>query len=113
MTGDPETGGTQATEVRQILDRFKEQDWDRHTANSYESVEQFAETVVEEGTFTPDVSFTAELDLTPKERITGRREQDMTAMVILGLMLGSALERDVPEGSETEEAWREGEVELP
>lgn len=102
-----------ATEVRAILDRFEEQDWNRHTANSYETVEQFAERVVEEGTFTPDAKFTADLDLTLTERVTGRREQDMTAMVILGMMLGSALERDIPADSEEEEAWKAGEVELP
>lgn len=102
-----------ASEVRKILDRFEEQDWNRHTANSYESVEQFAETVVGEGTFTPDVTFTADLDLTLEERLTGRREQDMTAMLILGMMLGSALERDIPKDSEEEEAWRNGKVKLP
>ena len=30
-----------------------------------------------------------------------------------GLMLGSALERDIPKDSEIEDAWRENEVELP
>ena len=102
-----------ATEVRKILDRFEEQDWNRHTANSYETVEEFAEVVVEEGTFTPDVSITADLDLSLKERLTGRREQQLTSMVILGMMLGSALERDIPTDSEEEEIWRNGDARLP
>lgn len=103
----------QATEVRKILDRFEEQDWNRHTANSYETVEEFAERVVEDGTVTPDVKITADLDLTLKERLTGRREQKLTSMVILGLMLGTALERDIPMDSPEEIAWRNGDAELP
>lgn len=109
----PAEGGAQESEVREILDRFEEQNWSRHTASSYETVEQFAREVVEEGTFTPDVKITAELSLTPTERITGRRRQDVTAMVMMGMVLGAALERDVPKGSPEEEVWRKGEFELP
>jgi len=104
---------TEATDVREILDRFEEQNWNRHTPQAYESVEQLMEQVVEEGTFAPDVTLDAELSLTLRERITGTRQQDMTAMLLMGLILGSALERDVPMDSDEEEQWRAGEFSLP
>jgi len=101
-----------ATEVRKILDRAHNQGFD-HTDNVPETVEAFAKEVVENGTFTPDCNVTADVPLTLKERLTGQREQDVTAMLIFGMMLGSALERDVPMDSSLEDAWREGEFEIP
>lgn len=102
-----------ATSVRKQLDQFEEQNWNRHTPQAYESVEQLMEQVVEGGTFTPDVTLDAELSLTLRERITGTRQQDMTAMLLMGLMLGAALERDVPMNQDEEDAWREGKFVLP
>jgi hypothetical protein len=37
----------------------------------------------------------------------------VTAMVALGMMLGAALERDVPAGSDVEPRWKDGEFTLP
>lgn len=105
---------TEATEVREVLDRFEEQDWGRHTDNAYETIEAFTEAVVEDGTYLPDgKKFDAELSLTPKERLTGNRTQDMTFVFAVGMMLGSALERDIPADAEAEEQWKNGEFELP
>jgi len=104
---------TEATDVREILDRFEEQNWNRHTPNAYDTIEELMEQVVEQGTFKPNARVTANLNLTMRERITGNREQDMTAMLLMGLMLGSALERDVPMDSDEEEQWRAGEFSLP
>jgi len=103
----------EATDVRKQLDQFEEQNWQRHTPEAYASIEQIMEHVVEEGTFTPDVTLDAELSLTLRERITDTRQQDMTAMFLAGLMLGAALERDVPMDEDEEDAWREGKFELP
>lgn len=103
----------EATDVRAQLDQFAEQDFNRHTANTQQTIEQLMEEVVEGGTFTPDVEVTAELNLTLGERVSGNREQDMSAMLMIGMMLGAALERDVPMDSEAEELWREGEFTLP
>jgi len=103
----------EANEVRTELNRISEQDYERHTGGVSNSLEGLMEAVVEEGTFTPDVNVTADLNLTLRERITGEREQDMTAMLMLGMMLGSALERDIPMDSEEEDAWREQEFTLP
>lgn len=101
-----------ADEVREILDRLEEEGF-THTENVPETVEGFAKEVVESGTFTPDCRVTAAVSLTPRERLTGRGEQDVTAMLILGMMLGSALERDVPMDSTLEDAWLDGAFELP
>lgn len=103
----------EATEVREMLDRFEEQNWDRHTGDAYETIERFMEEVVEEGELIPEVDIHADLDLTLRERLTGDRRQDMTAMILMGMMLGTALERDVPMDSQGEEEWRDGEFVLP
>ena len=103
----------EATDVREMLDRFEEQNWNRHTPKAYDTIEELMEQVVEQGTFKPDVKVTANLNLTMRERVTGNREQDMTAMLLMGLMLGSALERDVPMDSDKEEQWRNGDFSLP
>ena len=98
--------------VRETLDRLRAEGF-THTENVPETTERFAKKVVESGTFTPDCNVTASVSLTFRERLTGRREQDVTAMLVLGMMLGSALERDVPEDSALEDAWRDGAFTLP
>ena len=102
----------QADEVREILDRFQSEGFN-HTENVPDTIERFAKEVVESGTFYPDCNITAEVSLTPKERLTGKRDQDVTAMFIFGLILGTALERDVPMDTELEKAWRDGAFVLP
>ena len=96
-----------------MLDRFEKQNWNRHTPKAYDTIEELMEQVVEQGTFKPNAKVTANLSLTMRERVTGNREQDMTAMLLMGLMLGSALERDVPMDSDKEEQWRNGDFSLP
>lgn len=104
---------TEATEVRAELKRLRNQGYDQYIDSYTDSVEGAIEQVVEQGTFTPDCSITAGLNLTLTERITGQREQDVTAVFLTGLMLGAALERDIPKDSEIEQEWRDGEVVLP
>jgi len=101
-----------ADEVRRILNDLADQEITA-VEDVPESIEAFAACVVEEGTFTPDAKITAKLSLTLSERLTGSCNQDLTAMVILGMMLGSALERDVPMDSTLEDAWRDGAFVLP
>lgn len=102
----------QADEVRKTLDRLQNQGI-TYTENVPETVEGFAKEIVESGTLTPDCSVKAVVSLSLRERITGKREQDVTAMLILGMMLGTALERDVPIDSALEDAWRDGAFKLP
>ena len=104
----------QAEEVRHLLNDMERnmQELD-NIPGSFRSVVGITEKIVEEGTFTPNANLTAELDLTLRERVTGRREQDMTAMFLMGALIGSALERDVPMDSYEEEVWRNGGFTLP
>jgi hypothetical protein len=93
----------EATEVREIVDRLKERK--HNTGKIHETMEGFAREVVEQGTLTPDCSVTLDVSLPLRERISGKRKQDVTAML--------TLERDVPRDSDREEAWRDGQFELP
>lgn len=104
---------TEATEVREVLDRFEAQNWNRHTAGAYDSVERLMEEVVEDGTFTPDVELSGELSLTARERVTGVRKQDFTGIFLTGLLLGAAMERDIPADTEAEARWRSNQYTLP
>lgn len=101
-----------ATEIRNVLDSFQDEEI-AHPANVPDTIEGFAHAVVEDGTFYPDCRVTAKISLPLRERITGNRSQDMTAMLCIGMLLGSALERDVPMDSAREDAWRNGEFKLP
>lgn len=105
-----------ADAIRETLDGLNENtNEDVHGIDNFdETIESFVEQVVEQGTFIPDNSrVSAGLDLTMRERLSGRREQDMTAMLVIGMMLGTALERDVPSDTALENLWREGVFELP
>lgn len=96
----------EADDVRRQLDRLREQGYDEIIEDYSDTIEAFMEKVVEE-------NITAALNLTLQERLTGDREQDVTAVFITGLIFGAALERDVPMDSDIEEAWKEGDIELP
>lgn len=111
-TGSDRTRTFDAVEVREVLDGLYGQKI-THTESVPETIEDFAKEVVETGSFTPDCNVTADVSLTLRERLTGKREQDVTAMLILGMMLGAALERDVPIDSALEDAWRDGAFNLP
>ena len=113
MNDSDEKEQVEATEVRSEVDRLREQGYDAYISQYSDAIETAMEQVIEEGTFTPDCKISAGLNLTLRERLSGTREQDMTAVFLTGLMLGSALERDIPQDSEIEEKWREGEVRLP
>lgn len=103
----------EADDVRRQLNRLREQGYDDIIEDYSDTIEAFMERVVEDGTYKPEENITAALNLTLRERITGNREQDVTAVFITGLIFGAALERDIPMDSDIEEAWKEGDVELP
>ena len=77
------------------------------------SIEDFTRRIVEHGSFNPDGKIALDISLSPKERITGCRKQDVTGMFVAGMMIGAALERDVPGDSDLEDAWRDGQYVLP
>lgn len=101
-----------ADEVRDIVDRVKVNE-DSAVDNVGETFEEYATVVVESGTMSPDCEISTELSLTLRERITGKRTQNLSAIFTLGMMLGTALERDVPKDSALEDAWRDGAFTLP
>jgi len=101
-----------AHEVAQGIERLQENNGSG-VAGFDGSVEKYMNAVVENGKFIPDCRVKSTLSLSLKERVTGKREQDLTAMLALGLMFGAALERDVPKDSALEDAWRDGAFELP
>lgn len=104
---------TEATEVQEQLEQIRENSVMFNMIEGFdESFTEFTREVVEDGSMVPDSNITGDLILTLRQRITGEREQDFSAMVSLGIMIGSALERDVPKDSEEEEQWRNGEFEL-
>lgn len=113
----PDTDGNidstfKADEVREMLDRIQAENY-THTYDVATTIEGFTKEVVETGTFTPNCSVTADVSLPLKERLLGHREQDVTAMLIIGLMIGTALERDVPKDTALEDAWEDGAFKLP
>lgn len=101
---------TEAVEVNQTLTGMKDNSVIFNTADGLsESIEEYMRLVIEEGEFFPGPKLTTELDLTVKERLSGRRTQDVTAVFGMGLMLGAAMERDIPQGSEKEQLWKNGD----
>lgn len=71
------------------------------------------EKVVEDGTFNPDEELTFTTSLSDAERLSAEATRRVDPVFSLGLALGAALERDIPEGSKQEELWRENEFSLP
>ena len=60
----------EADDVREELDRLREQGYDAYIENYSDSIEGMMREVVEQGTFTPDANVKAELNLTLRERLT-------------------------------------------
>jgi hypothetical protein len=101
---------TDVPELQREIERIHDEGYDDFIEQFDDVIEQYITEVVEQGTFTPGVRVTADLNLTLRDRITGNRSQDMTAMLAIGMMFGAALERDIPMDSEMEAQWRDGEV---
>jgi len=103
----------EATEVQEELNKLEDLDAAELIDGFPYVIEQHMLNILESGTMTPDsqVTFTRELDL--RERINGEAEIKMTGILSMGIMLGTALERDIPGGSDLEEKFRQGEFTLP
>jgi hypothetical protein len=103
----------EATEVREELNRLEDLDAAEQIDGFPYVIEQHMLNILEGGTMTPDsqITFTKELDLS--ERISGEAEIKMTGILSMGIMLGTALERDIPAGSELETKFRQREFTLP
>jgi hypothetical protein len=102
-----------ATEVRAELDRMNGRNPDEPIPGFSDSIEQAMKCVVEEGGVKPYYKLTTDLDLTLRQRLTGHRTQNMTAVFVTGLLFGAALERDIPIDTDLETQWREKQFTLP
>ena len=103
----------EAKTVRSALNRIRYLSTTSDILYLHDVLDAFATEVVEQGTWTPDCGVSASLSLTYRERLTGSREQDMTTMLTLGMLLGSALEQDAPTDTARETAWENGRFVLP
>ena len=82
------------------------------TKQAMDCIESYMEDVVNGGSFISDTKITTTHKL-KKEVLDGAVvEQEVTGVFGIGLMLGSALERDIPSDSDTESAWKNGELSL-
>jgi len=100
-------------DVREVLEGLEEHDFDQHITDYQATIEAFMQRVVEDGTFTPDASINATFNTTIGDLLNGEQQEDVTGLFITGLLLGAALERDIPAGSEVEVQWRDGKLTLP
>ena len=115
--------GDEATRVSEQLD-----DLAANTENLSDEqlaeIEAFIEAAVERGTFLPeDVDITMQKEETyclVNNRFMGKSgcitinaTMDVSPLFAIGMILGAALEEDVPTGSDAEERWRSGEFAFP
>lgn len=101
-----------ASELAQALSRVGNIGEKTYREEYKSDVETVVEEVIETGTLTPDSRITGNTPLTLGERVRGETQVDMTSIFLVGMMLGSAFERDVPKDSFEEEVWRNEEFEL-
>ena len=99
-------------EVEREIERVRSQSNSQATKQAMDCIESYMEDVVNGGSFISDTKITTTHKLT--EEACNKRivEQDVTGVFGIGLMLGSALERDIPSDSDRESAWKNGELSL-
>lgn len=101
-----------ASELAQALSRVSDVGGESYSEQYHSDVETVVKEVVEAGTLTPESRIKTDIALTVGDRVSGDTEVDMTSVFLVGMMLGSAFERDVPKDSFEEEVWRNGEFDL-
>lgn len=104
---------TEATEVYETLQRLEESGAKANIGGFGESLEGYVKRILAEGSMTPNAELTSEMRLPLKSRITGSHDVRVDTILSIGIVLGTALERDVPANSDVEELFRDGVVELP
>lgn len=102
-----------ADEARQMLDRMEDIFQKNGYGDDFGELEAYVEMIVEEGSMWPDVNLTTTHELSLKERLRGEHEVPVDGWLSMGVMLGTALERDIPADSELEDLYRDGQFELP
>ena len=104
----------EATQVRSFIDRLGKSDKEEWPDDTIDVVEKYMKRVVEDGTFLPeDTDIYIEFSESDFNDSNGRMQKDISAIFTMGLLLGSSLESDIPEGSKEEKEWLKGNFKLP
>jgi len=99
-------------EVEREIERVRSQSNSQATKETIDDIEKYMGEVVNGGSLIADTEITTTHKL-KKEVLDGAVvEQEVTGVFLIGLLLGSALERDIPSDSDTESAWKNGELSL-
>lgn len=107
------TSETEAEEVRRMLDRMGDIFAKNGYGEDFDAVEEYVKYTVEDGTMWPEATLTTSHSLSWADRLRGKKEVPVDNWFSMGVMLGTALERDVPADSEMEDQYRDGEFILP
>jgi hypothetical protein len=96
-----------------MLDRMEDVFQKNGYGDDFGQLETFVEEIVEGGTMWPGVKLTVTHSLSLRERLRGKHTVPVDGWFSMGVMIGTALERDVPIDSDVEELYRDGELSLP
>jgi hypothetical protein len=102
-----------ADEVRDVLDKMEERFEDNGRMGDFEAFETYIEAVVEDGTMWPNPELNVTYELDAMDRLSGEKDAPVGGWISMGIMLGTALERDVPIDTDEETAYRDGDFTLP
>ena len=112
MTEDKTDERPKLEETREQLNRIYKMDAINEYPNLPMVIESYAQAIAVSGTMMPSAKAYAGYSLSWKERILGKKEIDISPILSTGIMIGAALERDLPGESEEAEQWRENGAEL-
>lgn len=94
----------QARQVRKQLNRVNrvlsagDEGGERVPEELVSGFEEWVRAVIEQGTLYPDVTMEREVSLTWKERVRGKMAWSVRDLIMRGVIIGSAFERDIPSG---------------
>ena len=112
-TDNPTSRRLQATELQGLLNQIDELADEQFSDNHQDEIEAIVREIITNGEMTTDKTTTITKDLSITERLGGTATIDVTSVLLLGMSLGTAFERDIPQDSDTETKWRRGKMELP
>lgn len=112
MTEDETGERPKLEETRDQLNRIYRLDSVNEYPNLPMVIESYVQTIAVAGTMMPSAKAYAGYSLSWKERILGKKEVDISPILSTGIMIGAALERDLPAESDEAEEWRENGAEL-
>jgi hypothetical protein len=100
---------TEAQKTEELLQRLDE----AGIGEQEEVYRNYVEAILDEGTLYPNATLTSNIDLPLGSRIKGKHKQRIDPVISMGILIGIALERDIPSNSDIDEEFKEGNVVLP